>query len=275
MPGRSHRCKRRSGVRGSLGYPRPRCHGPPPPRHRARSRSCSPRPRRGAAADALARRHLRGGVQFTPHGPVALNVLTGPRPGGTTTLAPVLSNDTLTGRETLTAMQRRLAGVRRPSAGVNGDFFSLRDRARRAAILMRDGQVASPPYGAARAPGVLTDGTLDVRRVSFFGTWQGAGAKRTLNGSTSRRRRTGSRSSRQAWGAATPALPGRPRRRSCSRSRPPSRTPTCRRRSSRCGRGGRAGPDPARRRRPRRRRLGGGGARGRGAWSGQQVTVRA
>ena len=36
-------------------------------------------------------------VQFTSNGPVALNVLTGPRPGGTTTLAPALSNETLTG----------------------------------------------------------------------------------------------------------------------------------------------------------------------------------
>ena len=35
------------------------------------------------------------GVQFTPNGPVAINILTGPRPGGTTTLAPSLSNDTL------------------------------------------------------------------------------------------------------------------------------------------------------------------------------------
>ena len=38
-----------------------------------------------------------GDVQFTPHGPVALNVMIGPRPGGTTTLEPVLSNETLTG----------------------------------------------------------------------------------------------------------------------------------------------------------------------------------
>ena len=63
-------------------------------------------------------------VQFTPHGPVALNVLIGPRPGGTTTLAPALSNETLTGTETLTAMQRRLASSA-TTAGVNGDFFSF------------------------------------------------------------------------------------------------------------------------------------------------------
>ena len=37
------------------------------------------------------------GVQFTSNGPVALNILIGPRPGGTTTLAPALSNNTLSG----------------------------------------------------------------------------------------------------------------------------------------------------------------------------------
>ena len=58
-------------------------------------------------------------VQFTSNGPVALNVLIGPRPGGTTTLAPVLSNEALTGTETLTTMQRRLAGSA-TTAGVNG-----------------------------------------------------------------------------------------------------------------------------------------------------------
>ena len=50
-------------------------------------------------------------VQFTPHGPVAINVLRGPRPGGLTTLEPVVSNDTIVGRETLTGMQRRLAST--------------------------------------------------------------------------------------------------------------------------------------------------------------------
>ena len=31
-------------------------------------------------------------VQFTPHGPVVLNVVTAPKPGGLYSLAPVLSN---------------------------------------------------------------------------------------------------------------------------------------------------------------------------------------
>src|SRR4029079_6291241 len=63
-------------------------------------------------------------VQFTPHGPVALNVPRGPRPGGLTPLEPVVSNGTIVGRETLTGMQRRLASTA-ATAGVNGDFFAL------------------------------------------------------------------------------------------------------------------------------------------------------
>src|SRR3954454_22545232 len=63
------------------------------------------------------------GVQFTTNGPVAINILTGPRPGGTTTLAPALSNEALTGTETLTAMERRI-GASATTAGINGDFFT-------------------------------------------------------------------------------------------------------------------------------------------------------
>ena len=145
-------------------------------------------------------------VQFTPHGPVALNVLIGPRPGGTTTLAPALSNETLTGTETLTAMQRRLASSA-TTAGVNGDFFSF-DTGAPSGVLMRDGQVASPPYGDRSSAGVTTDGTLDVRRISFFGTWQGIGAKRTLNTLNEPPPANGIALYTQAWGPTTPAIPG-------------------------------------------------------------------
>ena len=105
------------------------------------------------------------GAQFTPNGPVAINVLTGPRPAsGATTLTPVLSNDSLTDRETLTDMQRRIA----PSgttAGVNGDFFSFTTGIP-SGVFMRDGQVASAPSGKRSSAGVTTDGMLDVRKIS-------------------------------------------------------------------------------------------------------------
>lgn len=146
------------------------------------------------------------GVQFTSNGPVALNVLIGPRPGGTTTLAPALSNETLTGTETLTAIQRRVASSA-TTAGVNGDYFSFKTGVP-SGVLMRDGQVASPPFGERSSAGITTDGTLDIRRISFFGTWQGAGAKRSLNTFNEAPPANGTALYTQAWGPTTPALPG-------------------------------------------------------------------
>jgi Phosphodiester glycosidase/FlgD Ig-like domain len=118
------------------------------------------------------------GVQFTPNGPVAISILRGPRPGGTTSLEPLLSNESLLGRETLTAMQKRLAPAA-VTAGVNGDFFTLAT-GRPSGVLMRDGVLVSPPRSARSSAGITSDGRLDIRRVSFFGSWQGSGAKHPL-----------------------------------------------------------------------------------------------
>ena len=109
------------------------------------------------------------GVQFTPRGPVAISVLRGPRPGGLTTLEPILSNETVVGRETLTAMQKRLTPA--TAAGVNGDYFTFAT-GRPSGVLMRDAQLVSPPNGSRSSMGVRTDGTIDVRRVGFAGTWR-------------------------------------------------------------------------------------------------------
>ena len=118
------------------------------------------------------------GAQLTPNGPVALSILRGPRPGGATTLEPLLSNESLLGRETLTAMQRRLA-ARATTAGVNGDFFTL-STGRPSGILLREGQLVSRPRSERSSAGITSDGRLEVRRVSFFGAWQGTGVRRQL-----------------------------------------------------------------------------------------------
>jgi len=146
------------------------------------------------------------GVQFTTNGPVAINILTGPRPGGTTTVAPVLSNETLTGTETLTAMQRRMAASA-TSAGVNGDFFTF-SSGLPSGVLVREGQMASPPSDERSSAGFLTDGTLDVRRVSFVGTWQGAGARRTLTKFNRPFPGSGIVLYTDSWGPTTPAVVG-------------------------------------------------------------------
>ena len=67
-------------------------------------------------------------VQFTPHGPVAIRVVTGPRPTGLYRLEPALSNETVTGRETLTSMERRLSS-QGTAVGINADYFTFSFRA--------------------------------------------------------------------------------------------------------------------------------------------------
>lgn len=146
------------------------------------------------------------GVQFTPSGPVALSILSGPRPGGTTTLVPLLSNETLTGRESLTAMQRRLASTA-TTAGVNGDYFTLAT-GRPSGVLMRGGQLISPPRTARSSAGITSDGRLDVRRVGFFGSWVGAGPRRPLSTVNDVPADGQSGLFTDAYGALTPLVPG-------------------------------------------------------------------
>jgi hypothetical protein len=145
-------------------------------------------------------------VQFTPHGPVAINVLRGPRPGGLTTLEPVVSNDTIVGRETLTSMQRRLQSTA-ATAGINGDFFALAT-GRPSGMVMREGQLLAPPNGSRASAGVTTDGTLDVRRVGFSGSWDAGAGPHVLSvlNAAPKRDRVGLFT--HAYGAETPPIPG-------------------------------------------------------------------
>jgi len=68
-------------------------------------------------------------LQFTPRGPVVVHILRAPKPGGLYALRPLLSNDALLGRETVTSMQRRAASTANV-AGVNGDLFTFDEASR-------------------------------------------------------------------------------------------------------------------------------------------------
>ena len=145
------------------------------------------------------------GVQFTPHGPVAIHVVRGPRPTGLYALRPVLSNETISGLERLTSMQKRLsAGA--TMVGVNGDFFAPSGRP--SGVLMRGGIVESPPYGDRSSTGVTPEGALDIRRVEFFGTWRGLGQRRTLNDLNQVPGPNGVSLFTSSYGPATPAQSG-------------------------------------------------------------------
>ena len=141
-------------------------------------------------------------VLFTLHGPVVIHVMTGPRPGGTTSLVPLLSNDSLLGRETVTSMQRR-ASTSTTTAGISGDFSAFATGLP-SGVLIRESELLHPPSGDRSSAGVLSDGTLDVRRVSFFATWQGAGVKRVLNDLNGPVPENGTALYTSVYGSATP-----------------------------------------------------------------------
>ena len=145
-------------------------------------------------------------VQFTPHGPVSLHVVRGPRPVGLYRLRPVLSNESIVLRETVSSMQKRLA-TQATSVGVNGDYFAPSD-GRPSGIFLRDGILATPPNPARSSAGVTLDGLLDVRRVSFRGTWRGTGQRRALNFLNKAPGTNGISLFTSDWGTSTPRVSG-------------------------------------------------------------------
>ncbi len=145
-------------------------------------------------------------VLFTPHGPVAVNVLTAPRPGGLWALRPALSDLAIAGRERVTAMQRE-ASASATVAGVNGDFFNAND-GRPAGVLMQDGVLSSLPDSTRTSVGITGAGGLIVKRAAWSGYWQGRGQRRPLTGLNEPANPGGISLYTPAWGASTPPAAG-------------------------------------------------------------------
>jgi hypothetical protein len=103
-------------------------------------------------------------------------------------------------------MQRRLAS-QATSAGVNGDYFTFAT-GRPSGVLIRNGGLVTPPNAARSSAAVTTDGRLDVRRASFLGSWRGLGGTRIVRGLNAPPTADGSALYTDAYGPATPALPG-------------------------------------------------------------------
>ena len=104
-------------------------------------------------------------------GPVHAYVVTAPRPGGLYGLTPLLSNDTIVGRETVSSMERR-ASSQMTMIGVNGDFFNWVG-GWPSGLLMRGGVVEHQPADNRSALGIDSSGTLHVDRVPFNASWSG------------------------------------------------------------------------------------------------------
>jgi hypothetical protein len=146
-------------------------------------------------------------LRWTPAGPVALYVITAPRPGGLYSLTPLLSNGTIVGRETVSSMERN-ASAQMTTIGVNGDFFSW-NGGWPSGLLMRAGVVEHQSALGRAAVGVDTGGNLHVDRVPWFGRWHGADQTwQPISQLNEPARANASALFTPVWGAKTPATRG-------------------------------------------------------------------
>ncbi len=145
-------------------------------------------------------------VRFTPRGAAVVHVMRGPKPGGLYALRPILANDVLLGRETVTSMQRR-ASASATVAGVNGNLFTW-DEGLPTSMHMQSGVLKAPPHPRRSSLGITDDGTLLVDRVAMLGQWQGLGPRRLLNGLNQRPGAHGTSLFTPAWGPSTPVMRG-------------------------------------------------------------------
>jgi len=143
-------------------------------------------------------------VELTPHGPVAVHVLIAPRPGGLYGLAPALSNGVVSGREPLSAIERR-ASATATVAGVNGDFFAASGEP--SGIVLRSGVLDHPPEADRSSIGLAADGSLRVEQVVYNGIWRGVSGRRPIRLNAIPGKNGVSLFTR-SWGAATPPIAG-------------------------------------------------------------------
>jgi hypothetical protein len=162
----------------------------------------------GAVALAPAPTELMPGVtfakevQFTPHGPVVVDVITVPKPGGLYTLAPVLARGSVSGDlEQVTEIERD-GSPTATVAGINGDSFSSKGYP--SGIVLQGGTLVHGALSGRSSIGIDAAGGLHVKRFAFVGTWKGAGQRRPLSGVNQPPRSGQVVLFTPAWGPATP-----------------------------------------------------------------------
>jgi Phosphodiester glycosidase len=138
--------------------------------------------------------------------PVVFHVALGAKPGGLYALRPVLSNRHLTGRETVSTMQRHFLS-RANLIGVNGDFTNVIGYP--SGIFMAGGILAGRPARARSSLGISTDGSLQIGRILYVGTFRaGEHASRRLREFNRPLHAThGFALFVPSWGARTPPTP--------------------------------------------------------------------
>jgi hypothetical protein len=98
-------------------------------------------------------------------------VVTAPKPGGLYSLQALLSNGTITGRETVSSMEHDVSS-QLTTIGVNGDFFNW-NGGWPSGLLMQGGVVEHHPADNRSAVGIDTTGALHVDRVPWAAFWRG------------------------------------------------------------------------------------------------------
>jgi Phosphodiester glycosidase/FlgD Ig-like domain len=109
-------------------------------------------------------------VRWAFDGPLVTHVITAPPPGGLYGLRPIRGRGAVRGRETITSMERRLT-MHGTAAGINGDFSSF-STGRPSGIFLSTGVLSDGPNPFRSALGIAFDGSLRVRRLGYFGSWQ-------------------------------------------------------------------------------------------------------
>jgi hypothetical protein len=144
-------------------------------------------------------------LSWTPGGPLSMYVITAPKPGGLYGLTPLLSNNAITGRETVSSMERRVSR-QMTTIGVNGDFFNWLG-GWPSGLLMQGGVMEHHPATNRSAVGIDSSGELHVDRVPFTAFWQGFSGLAYPIGQLNEPPRTNSTALfTPAWGAATPPV---------------------------------------------------------------------
>ncbi len=145
-------------------------------------------------------------VDFTSRGPIVLDVVTAPKPDGKVySLVPALSNNQLRGKESLTRLQKRVAG-NATTVAIDGDYFDNTTGAP-SGIYMQDGVLDSTPASGRSSLGIAADGKLTTDRVALAGIWQGSGQRRAMSLNTPAKSGKFSLYT-PAYGASTPSEAG-------------------------------------------------------------------
>jgi hypothetical protein len=168
-----------------------------------------------APARVLEQEELMPGVTYTQElrsddgVPIVVHSIVAPRPGGLYALKPVLSNDRILGRETVSSMQKRLAPTA-TTAGVNGDLFTF-ETGRPSGIVVQDGVLSGRPNPDRSMLGIALDGLFHVTRIELFGSWRvgdlPASPLSQLNNELDPKTNAAGVFT-PAWGDVTPRVPG-------------------------------------------------------------------